>query len=349
MTIKRKQAPNTGSEPPAKRQTRSSGPLVETQAAGSARRSARSLGTPKGIAQIPSIKPSVAAKPTKSRAKRHGRETSNSSLKENQLESSEESSEDELNLSPSKARPATPSSTSGSSRVMEVVITRRRPEGSRSAPQKRAKSLDPLPETPVKSRKLVTYTSRDKKKMAQTFADSLLSETSPIASGSKRPTVATVTTTSSKTTTFISPSEEPSQVVRTPIVSPSKQLAVPSTPSSSRPTSSPAKHLASTTPFKKSGASALQASPSRLVRALPPHLHSCLNAQKRAVLHALQNPPDTDVASEEEDDEGPSTSSIAIRQLGDLLEGTVNRGEGNSCLLLGPRGSGKTRVSNIRL
>jgi origin recognition complex subunit 4 len=29
-----------------------------------------------------------------------------------------------------------------------------------------------------------------------------------------------------------------------------------------------------------------------------------------------------------------------------LLQGTVVRGEGNSCLLLGPRSSGKTRVSS---
>ncbi|KAJ6539376.1 origin recognition complex subunit 4 C-terminus-domain-containing protein [Mycena capillaripes] len=63
----------------------------------------------------------------------------------------------------------------------------------------------------------------------------------------------------------------------------------------------------------------------------------CLNAQKREILRSTQNPPDL-----VEDEE--STNSIALKQLGDLLRGTVARGEGNSCLLLGPRGSGKTRI-----
>ncbi|KAJ7283624.1 origin recognition complex subunit 4 C-terminus-domain-containing protein [Mycena rebaudengoi] len=39
-----------------------------------------------------------------------------------------------------------------------------------------------------------------------------------------------------------------------------------------------------------------------------------------------------------------ATNALALKQLSDLLEGTVARGEGNSCLLLGPRGSGKTRI-----
>ncbi|KAJ7276432.1 origin recognition complex subunit 4 C-terminus-domain-containing protein [Mycena haematopus] len=66
----------------------------------------------------------------------------------------------------------------------------------------------------------------------------------------------------------------------------------------------------------------------------------CLNAQKREILRAIQNPPD--LVDEEEE----STNHTALKQLSDLLEGTVVRGEGNSCLLLGPRGSGKTRIAN---
>ncbi|KAF7352766.1 AAA domain-containing protein [Mycena venus] len=66
----------------------------------------------------------------------------------------------------------------------------------------------------------------------------------------------------------------------------------------------------------------------------------CLNAQKREILRATQNPPD--LVDEEED----STNRVALKQLSDLLQGTVVRGEGNSCLLLGPRGSGKTRIAN---
>lgn len=84
-------------------------------------------------------------------------------------------------------------------------------------------------------------------------------------------------------------------------------------------------------------------SPQRLPRALPAHLYPCLNAQKRVILAALQNPPGPDMDTDM--DEGPPTNTIASQQLSDLLTGTVNRGEGNSCLILGPRGSGKTRVS----
>lgn len=39
------------------------------------------------------------------------------------------------------------------------------------------------------------------------------------------------------------------------------------------------------------------------------------------------------------------TNMVASQQLKDLLAGTVTRGEGNSCFVLGPRGSGKTAVS----
>lgn len=73
----------------------------------------------------------------------------------------------------------------------------------------------------------------------------------------------------------------------------------------------------------------------------PPFIPSqqCLNAQKREILRNIQNP--ADLVDEE------ASNSIALKQLSDLLSGTVIRGEGNSCLVLGPRGSGKTRVSLI--
>jgi hypothetical protein len=45
---------------------------------------------------------------------------------------------------------------------------------------------------------------------------------------------------------------------------------------------------------------------------------------------------------------GP-TNIAAFQQLKDLLVGTVSRGEGNSCFVLGPRGSGKTTVSRLHL
>ncbi|KIK68125.1 hypothetical protein GYMLUDRAFT_154593 [Collybiopsis luxurians FD-317 M1] len=45
-----------------------------------------------------------------------------------------------------------------------------------------------------------------------------------------------------------------------------------------------------------------------------------------------------------QDNRVQTTNESAIELLGELLDGTVNRGEGNSCLLLGPRGSGKTQA-----
>src|ERR1700722_9972527 len=89
----------------------------------------------------------------------------------------------------------------------------------------------------------------------------------------------------------------------------------------------------------------IHSSPSRLPRKLPEHLHSCLYAQKRAILRALQDPQGFR-ADEDTDDDVP-TNDIAFQQLCELLNGTVTRGEGNSCLLIGPRGSGKTRVSGL--
>jgi origin recognition complex subunit 4 len=94
------------------------------------------------------------------------------------------------------------------------------------------------------------------------------------------------------------------------------------------------------------------ASPSRLPRTLPNHLHSCLHSQKQAVLYALQHPQHIDLYSEQDGARGGDemcTNDIALQQLSALLSGTVSRGEGNSCILLGPRGSGKTQVRSTIL
>ncbi|KAJ3529850.1 hypothetical protein NMY22_g8824 [Coprinellus aureogranulatus] len=83
------------------------------------------------------------------------------------------------------------------------------------------------------------------------------------------------------------------------------------------------------------------------------HLIPCLNAQKRAVLRALSDPPVSSNISETKKGKGKAKAAeadsdfdnaTAYSQLKDLLEGTVVRNEGNSCLLLGPKGSGKSRV-----
>ncbi|KAH7887714.1 origin recognition complex subunit 4 C-terminus-domain-containing protein [Phlebopus sp. FC_14] len=75
--------------------------------------------------------------------------------------------------------------------------------------------------------------------------------------------------------------------------------------------------------------------------ALPAHLVPCLRLQQRVILSELQSPSDVSDAGE---GKGPPTNAIALALLQDLLSGSVDRGEGNSCLLVGPRGSGKTTL-----
>lgn len=74
----------------------------------------------------------------------------------------------------------------------------------------------------------------------------------------------------------------------------------------------------------------------------PADYHTCLQAQKRVIMAALRNPPEIDMEGDQ--DEIPSANELAYGDLCGLLTGSVVRGEGNSCLLIGPRGSGKTRV-----
>ncbi|KIM46155.1 hypothetical protein M413DRAFT_16890 [Hebeloma cylindrosporum] len=66
---------------------------------------------------------------------------------------------------------------------------------------------------------------------------------------------------------------------------------------------------------------------------------SRLNLYKQAILRNLHS-PDTRPSSLSQS----SVNDIASKQLSDLINGTVTRAEGNSCLLLGPRGSGKSRM-----
>ncbi|KDQ64531.1 hypothetical protein JAAARDRAFT_116424 [Jaapia argillacea MUCL 33604] len=173
-----------------------------------------------------------------------------------------------------------------------------------------------------------------------------------------------------KRRTILSSEQQPRSVTppprpSTPIASSSKQILaiIPETPQRERassppppPPQTPAKRHPPTpraSPSKRTKAVAAPASPPKLPRVLPSHLHPYLEAQKRAVLAALRNPPEveqdgqTDVqgdGEDDDDDDGPPTNVLAAEQLRDLLKGTVDRGEGNSCFLIGPKGSGKTRI-----
>ncbi|TFY70170.1 hypothetical protein EVG20_g2836 [Dentipellis fragilis] len=95
-------------------------------------------------------------------------------------------------------------------------------------------------------------------------------------------------------------------------------------------------------PSRKSRPLPSPGSPVRPTHSIPTHYSQCLQAQKGAALAALRNstPARVDGQSQEE----ASANTEALRQLRDLLVGTIDRGEGNSCLLVGPRGSGKSQV-----
>jgi hypothetical protein len=73
---------------------------------------------------------------------------------------------------------------------------------------------------------------------------------------------------------------------------------------------------------------------------LSPELQPFLIVQKSVSLRLLGRPRQT--LPSDPGDAGRRIDTVG--SLLDLLKGTVLRGEGNSCLLLGPRGSGKTMV-----
>lgn len=140
-----------------------------------------------------------------------------------------------------------------------------------------------------------------------------------------------------------------------------KPIPFPLTPSKGRPPASPQQTLPQllravpgtpTTPGRSpkklspskssAGRSSAQLS-KQLPQVLPPHLGPCLRLQQHAVLASLK-PSSHIFVDDDSNDEQPSTNAATYRQLQDLLLGSVTRGEGNSCLLVGPRGSGKTSV-----
>ncbi|KAI0650378.1 origin recognition complex subunit 4 C-terminus-domain-containing protein [Trametes meyenii] len=129
-----------------------------------------------------------------------------------------------------------------------------------------------------------------------------------------------------------------------PSASPHKRAAPPST-SRLRATRSPSPEQPLTlysSPRKRQLDPATRQA-HELPKVLPSRLHPFVGLQKRAILKALQQPPEIDEIDVYGEDY-PPTNNLAYEQLGDLLSGTVTRGEGNSCLLIGPSGSGKTRM-----
>jgi hypothetical protein len=106
----------------------------------------------------------------------------------------------------------------------------------------------------------------------------------------------------------------------------------------------PTTTTAPSSPRKRDGA----ASPARLPRPLPSQFTAQFRAQKSAVFCALRDPAvlssNTVVVDENASDNTLDTAALAAKQLRSLLKGTTERGEGNSCMLIGPKSSGKTHV-----
>ncbi|KAA1466396.1 hypothetical protein DENSPDRAFT_766939 [Dentipellis sp. KUC8613] len=97
-----------------------------------------------------------------------------------------------------------------------------------------------------------------------------------------------------------------------------------------------------TSPSRRSRPFPSPGSPIRSTHSIPTHHNQCLQAQKGAILAALRKPSSS--STNEQAQEDTSANAEALRQLRDLLVGTLDRGEGNSCLLVGPRGSGKSQI-----
>ncbi|KAG8927044.1 hypothetical protein FRC01_008072 [Tulasnella sp. 417] len=71
---------------------------------------------------------------------------------------------------------------------------------------------------------------------------------------------------------------------------------------------------------------------------LSPGSHRLLDAQRKAILQSLLRPAVRANAT------GEASKHSSLQSLVSLLQGSTERGEGNSCLVLGPRGSGKSRL-----
>jgi origin recognition complex subunit 4 len=341
MPVKRKYA-NDKVEPPCKRRTRSGGPLAETPCD----------YLPSFALQREAIKAEQANKAKSISSKATMRQ---SYLKGHRFENSAEPSEDELNLSPSRLSRSSPKRVTTRAFLDCVEIPRRSRGTPAASPHEQAAAMVSINSmrNPV-----TTYKSRHRRKTATSQVETSSDSASEISSkASSLDTNLTTPTASPSMRSNNSPSKTASASAKL-TASHSKQSIVTTPvratmaidPSPSR-TTSPLKKSARTSVPRLPTLSTPQAS-SNLPHTLPPHLHSCLNAQKRLILRSLReldnaggvedNTIDIDV-----DVDSVPTNAVAHEQLRDLLNGTVARGEGNSCLLLGPRGSGKTRVTRF--
>jgi len=146
--------------------------------------------------------------------------------------------------------------------------------------------------------------------------------------------------------------DNPSVAEPYPLISTSEPVDLPTSPKKRRVASpvasSPPRlpeipHTPAKKPLAPNPKSPTKPSPSKrkLTKGVPAHLIQCWKKQKAVIMHSVRDPGVIADADADED----STNDVAMLQLTELFHGTVNRNEGNSCLLLGPVGSGKTHVS----
>ncbi|KAI0770766.1 origin recognition complex subunit 4 C-terminus-domain-containing protein [Irpex lacteus] len=354
MAIKRKATVLSAEAPPTKRITRSRRPLEDTQPVVPVPEPPRRTRSRKVLAEesveeknekavvtqsksrggrqtrgrakkdaVPEAEPTLPPKPRRGRPPRQKQgdaspseaSSSNVTLETLQTTADPDDSPDELLLSsPPQSRPSTPErtppQTEASPRVvLDAVVI--------STPPRRTTNSTSLPR--LSSRRVGSTPQASASPLKRNLTASAVSPRKP--ESPRLPTLLLPRPTKANNKlNFLAP---------LPPTSPTKAAV-------STPFSSPRKAKAFATP---------QTSPSRLPRTLPSHLHASFHAQRRAALRALHHLTVPDVEEEGEDEEaGPSTNAVAQQQLTSLLKGTVERGEGNSCLLIGPRGSGKTQI-----
>ncbi|KIK98042.1 hypothetical protein PAXRUDRAFT_824314 [Paxillus rubicundulus Ve08.2h10] len=305
--------PDVPKNSPTKRATRQvKEPLPENIAEKPAQNITRTRRR-KGIFESPDSTPSPKNQHTATRTL-----SKKESLKENALNSSDEP--DELNITTYKppVPPSTPGARPAASRmVMDCIVISTTPKALAAFRPHNALGASASANGPAS---LMAKAAPIHKAPATPSRQARIGSVSP-------PTIAQVLPFPST-----SPRRRPPT---TPQVSPSRRQhpvqEIPVTPHKNAWRSSP-----------RTGDRIVLQHPVNLPKALPPHLAPCLRSQKRSILGALHS---HSVLSEDSSDEGePSTNATAYTQLQDLLTGTVIRGEGNSCLLLGPRGSGKTTL-----
>ncbi|EUC63896.1 AAA ATPase domain protein [Rhizoctonia solani AG-3 Rhs1AP] len=139
-------------------------------------------------------------------------------------------------------------------------------------------------------------------------------------------------------------------------MTPSRARTIHMTPSKNRLVATPSHNRLFGSPSKKSRMREVEEVEEEVEdRPIGQGFEAWLSKQQTTILRILRNPPwapiqretpveGSDEATYEVSVDGEKNETEAVSKLRSLLRRTVETGEGNSCLLVGPRGSGKTRT-----